>query len=135
MRAVGTAALLVALLAALPAPARGAVIVVVDEAELLPQQVTTSAGQPVVFVNRSGMSLHLEFIGAPEEYRILPVNGSVSGIALRQGRHPFVVRFAENPRRHLHGVVDARNSATPDDADDDMDICDGSPRARICIER
>jgi len=134
MRGVGTAALLVVLLAALPVPARGAAIVVVNEAGLWPRQITTSAGHPVVFVNRSGRSLHLEFISAPEKHRVLHVNGAVSAIALRPGRHPFVVRFAENPRRHLHGVVDAQNSATPDDTDD-LDICNGSPPARTCIER
>ncbi len=132
--AVGTLALLVVLLATLSVPAHGAVIVVVGEARLWPQQVTASAGHPVVFVNRSGSSLHLEFMSAPKEYRILHVNGSVSAIALRPGRHPFVVRFAEDPRRHLHGVVDAQNSPTPDDTDD-MDLCVGSPPARICIER
>jgi hypothetical protein len=60
------------------------------------------------------------------------VNGSIAAVVLRPGRHPFVVRFDDDRRRHLHGVVETRDVPP---AQERLPICEGVAPARICIEQ
>lgn len=106
-------------------------LVVVGDRDMRPVRVTTVVKRPLLFVNPSGARLDVHFLGSPGEHEIESVNGSIAAVVLRPGRHPFVVRFDDDRRRHFHGIVETRD-VPPGER---LPICEGVTPARICIEQ
>lgn len=122
------AAFALTLLVMSPVATRPAVVVVGDR-NVQPVRAATLVDRPLLFVNRSGSRVDVHFLGSPGEHVVESVNGSIAAVVLRPGRHPFVVRFADD-RRHVHGVVETRDVPPVPEG---LPICEGVTAARICI--
>jgi hypothetical protein len=83
--------------------------VVITSESVAPSVLRTTTGERVNFVNRTGRSVHVEFVGDPREHRLMqvPVAGVAWVVALRPGRHPYAVHFYDAARTELHGSLDA----------------------------
>lgn len=126
-----TLLLVVAATMAISAPASAGVVAVIDHDRLRPAELTTALMQPVLFVNRSSRPVDVKFAGAGGQQHVLRLNGTARAVVFPPGRHPFVARFAEEPRHHLHGAVTVRRA--PDGAPGPP-ICGRVPPTNICIE-
>lgn len=71
--------------------------VVIDARALTPSVLTVAADEPVVFVNRSGRTVHVEFVGR-KGHHVFQVPGSIRAIFHQTGRHPYVVHFGRDLR-------------------------------------
>ncbi len=95
-----------------PLTAAGAEVVIGASA-LTPPVLTVAADEAVVFVNRSGRIVHVDFLGRTGEHHVFQVPGSIRAIFHRPGRHPYVVHFEQVPRGELRGVVDVDEPREP----------------------
>lgn len=97
-----------------------------------PASLTVALHERVVFVNRSGRAIHVEFAGPNGEHHVAPVPGAIAAEFHRPGRHPFVVHFyAGASTVELHGFVDVEHGPafvrSPE--------CGGFTIEETCIER
>lgn len=92
-------------------PARAAVAedqeIVIEATTIVPPVLTTTIGRRVSFVNRSGQTVHVDFIGPADEHYVFQVPGRIWAIFHRPGRHPYVVHFYAGGRGELRGAVEA----------------------------
>ena len=113
-----------------PLVAVGAEIVITTDA-LTPAVLTVAADEPVVFLNRSGRIVHVDFLGRTGEHRVFQVPGSIRAIFHGPGRHPYVVHFEEPRRGELRGVVEVEETREPWD---ELPVCPGTSVEGNCIE-
>lgn len=112
-------------------------VVVIGGQKLEPPLATTAVGQPLAFVNRSGARVDIDFLGSSEQHRIAQANGSIVAVILDPGRHPFIVRFSNDRRHHLHGVIETRDAPSTCDApraSEGFPVCGQVPPGETCIE-
>ena len=95
-----------------PLVAAAAEIVITTDA-LTPAVLTVAADEPVVYVNRSGRIVHVDFLGRTGEHQVFQVPGSIRAIFHGPGRHPYVVHFEEPRRGELRGVVEVEEAREP----------------------
>ena len=94
-----------------PAPARSAAdgsAVIIGPAELEPATLTTTVGERIEFVNRTGRSVHVEFDAQPAGHRVFEVTGATWAVFHRPGRHPYIVHFLAGRGGDLRGTVEVR---------------------------
>ena len=92
------------LVACVAAPATGEEIVVTADT-LTPVVSRVALDDLVTFVNRSGRSVHVEFIGPAGEHHVFEIRGSIRAEFHRAGEHPYVVHFYAGRPAELRGVV------------------------------
>lgn len=113
-----------------PLAAAGAEVVIEANA-LTPAELTVASDEAVVFVNRSGRLIHIDFLGRADEHHVFQVPGRIRATFHRVGRHPYVVHFESGPRAELRGVVNVQKSPVPRDG---IPVCRGVSVEEICIE-
>jgi len=95
-----------------PLVAAGASIVI-EATALTPPVLIVAADEPVVFVNRLGLLIHIEFLGRADEHHVFQVPGRIRAVFHRVGRPAYVVHFESGRRAELGGVVDVQESRAP----------------------
>ncbi len=105
--------------------------VVIEASALTPSVLTVAADEAVVFVNRSGRMVHVDFLGRTGEHHVFQVPGSIRAIFHRPGRHPYVVHFEPDRRGGLRGVVDVEQPREPRG---DIPVCGSITVEGNCLE-
>jgi plastocyanin len=103
---MGTTLLLLA--AAPPRSAGDGHAVVIGQRVLEPPTLSTTVGERVTFVNRTGRSVHVEFDAMPTGHRIFELSGEIWAVFHRPGRHPYIVHFFAGRAADLRGAVEGR---------------------------
>ncbi len=101
-------AFLIGALAAAPAPvAMGKDEIVIEGTKLNPPLLKTTVGERVMFINRSGRTVHVEFLGDAGRHRVFQVPSEIWAIFHRSGLHPYEVHFSAPKAVTLRGIVEA----------------------------
>ncbi len=80
--------------------------VVISALTVDPPVLRVLPDQRVVFVNRSGRSVHIDLVGDAKQHHVFRVSGEIWAIFHRLGRHDYIVDFDDPGRGHLRGVID-----------------------------
>ena len=80
--------------------------VVILPAAVEPERLRTVLGATVMFRNRSGRPIEVQFVGYQAWHHVSETPKGVAVVFHQTGRHPFVVRFPGSDRAHVHGVVE-----------------------------
>lgn len=128
-----TLALMVGALAAAPAAlAMAADEIVIEGTKLSPPALKTTVGERVTFVNRSGRTVHVDFIGNSGRHETFQVPTEIWAIFHRPGLHPYEVHFSDRKAITLRGTVEAvEDPSKPGDPH----TCDSFTVMGVCIER
>jgi len=124
--------LTLALLAGLPTDSRAETREIVIKADgLEPRVLQVSTVDRVVFVNRSGRLVHLDFLGRRDQHHVYQVPGSIWAVFHQPGPHLYVVHFESGEgRRELRGVVEVGHTGR----DPDLPECGRLTVEGICVE-
>jgi hypothetical protein len=76
-----------------------------------PSVLQVLSDQRVVFVNRSGRSLHIDFVGDAKQHHVFRVSGTIWAIFHRPGSHPYTVHFEDPSGGLLRGVIDVKEGS------------------------
>ena len=106
--------------------------IVIEATAVRPPVLQVSLQARVTFVNRSGRTVHVEFLGDQGEHHVVQVPGRIAATFLRPGRHPYVVHFYAPSARDLRGVVEVGAGAGPPA---EPYACAGTALGGICLER
>ena len=108
-----TAAL--ALVPTRPQAAPDTVAVEIKADRLEPRVVQATTAQRVVFVNRTGRIVHVEFQGKNgAKHHVYQVPGDIWAVFHQAGPHLYVVHFESGPKRELRGVVEVGHAPGSD---------------------
>jgi plastocyanin len=106
--------------------------IAIEGGALQPAELTVDSGETVMFVNRSGRLVHLEFAARPEGHHVFQVPGLIRATFHRPGRHPYVVHFESGgPPAELRGVVSVQESREPYR---EPPVCRSVTVEEICLE-
>lgn len=117
---------------AVPAPAAAEPdTIIIAVAGLEPPILKTTTERRVTFVNRSGRSAHVDFVGASGEHHVFQVSGQIWAIFHRAGVHPYVVHLGTGANvATLRGTVEVvEEPGAP------LPVCDDLTVMGVCIER
>jgi hypothetical protein len=107
--------------------------VLIEATALRPQVLMTEPEHRVIFVNRSGRTLHLDFmIRDPELHHVFQVPDRIWAIFHRAGRHPYEVHFSDRALPDLHGAIEVVGDPY---GGPDPRVCGGITVQGACIER
>jgi plastocyanin len=115
----------------LPPVAAAGTEVVIEASALTPPVLTVAADDVVVFVNRSGRIVHVDFFGRTGEHHVFQVPGSIRAIFHRAGRHPYVVHLGRDRREEMRGAVDVEEPREPRG---ELPVCRGITVEGNCLE-
>lgn len=107
--------------------------IIIEAAALRPEVFMTEQDRKVIFVNRSGQVVHVDFFSRnPELHHVFQVPDHIWAIFHRTGRHPYEVHFNDPARATLHGAIEVVGDpyGRPDPR-----ICGGITVQGACIER
>ena len=104
MTARGTVLLLVVFLASVSDAMENEVVI--HAQGLDPAVLQVVPDQKVVFANRSGRGVQLDFVGDAKQHHVFRVSGTIWAIFHRQGKHPYTVYFDDQHGAPLRGVID-----------------------------
>jgi hypothetical protein len=113
-----------------PLTAAGAEVVI-EASALTPPVLTVAADDAIVFVNRSGRVVHVDFLGRTGEHHLFQVPGSIRAIFHRPGRHPYVVHLGRDRREELRGAVEVEE---PRASRGELPVCRGITVEGNCLE-
>jgi plastocyanin len=121
-----------ALTVAQVSPAAGEPEIFIERTKLIPPTLTATVGERVTFVNRSGRTVHVEFLGDAGRHRVFQIPTEIWAIFHRPGSHPYEVHFPGPKAVTLRGTVEAVEdpSGRPD-----PHTCDSFTVMGECIER
>ena len=106
--------------------------IVIERTKLNPPALKTTVGERVTFVNRSGRTVHVDFIGNSGRHETFQVPTEIWAIFHRPGLHPYEVHFADPKAAALRGTVEAvEDPSKPGDPH----TCDSFTVMGVCIER
>jgi len=106
--------------------------IVIEGTELNPPLFKTTVGERVTFVNRSGRTVHVDFIGDGGRHRVFQVPNEIWAIFHRPGPHPYEVHFSDPKAVTLRGTVEAVEEPS---GRGDPHTCDSLTVMGECIER
>ncbi len=107
--------------------------IIIEATALRPQVLLTEPERRVIFVNRSGRAVHVDFNSRdPEGHHVFQVPDRMWAIFHRPGRHPYEVHFRDPGTPDLHGAVEVVGD--PYGRPDPL-ICGGVTVMGGCIER
>ena len=105
--------------------------IVIEATRLEPPILKTATERRVIFINRSGRPVHVDFVVASGEHRVFQVPGQIWAIFHRAGVHQYVVHLERGANVvTLQGTVEA-----VDEPDVSHPICDDLTVMGVCIER
>jgi hypothetical protein len=100
---------------------------------LRPEVLMTEPEHRVLFTNRSGQSIHIQFtMRNGEQHHLVQVPKQIWAVFHQTGRHPFVVHFGDPAMANLYGAVEV--VAGPYGRPDPL-ICSGITVMGACLER
>ncbi len=97
-----------------------------------PPVLRATVGERVTFVNRSGRTAHVEFIGDSGRHHVEQVPDQIWAVFHRPGRHAYVVHFPDGSAPDLHGAVEV---VTDPREQRDPQGCVGVTVMGVCLER
>jgi plastocyanin len=106
--------------------------IVIEGTKLNPPLFKATVGERVTFVNRSGRTVHVEFLGDAGRHRVFQVPNEIWAIFHRAGSHPYEVHFSDPRARTLRGTVEAAEDPS---GRGDPHTCDSLTIMGECIER
>jgi hypothetical protein len=109
--------------------------ILIDAKALHPAVLTTEPEHRVLFTNRSGHTVHIQFsMRNPngEQHHLVQVPEQIWAIFHRMGRHPFVVHFLDRAVPDLYGAVEVVGD--PYGRPDPL-VCSGITVMGACFER
>jgi hypothetical protein len=130
--AFASAAIAASLLTGVAAAADGrGHTVTIGGSAIEPAAIRVALHERVVFLNRSGRGIHVDFHGPRGEHHVVHVPSTVWAEFHWPGRHPYVVHFSTGQPAELHAVVevDYGPPLTP------TIECGGFTVEETCIER
>ena len=80
--------------------------VLIGAETLDPPLLQVLSDQRVVFVNHSGRTVHIDFVGDAKQHHIFRVSDEIGATFHRPGRHPYTVHFDDPGGGLLRGVID-----------------------------
>jgi hypothetical protein len=105
----------------------------IESTGVRPSVVLTEPEHRVYFVNRSGRTVHLQFLmGNGEQHHLVQVPEHIWAIFHQVGRHPFVVHFLDRSVPDLYGAVEVVGD--PYGRPDPL-VCSGITVMGACLER
>lgn len=126
------AALLVMALAA-TATHGDATEVVIRADRLEPRVLQATTADRVIFVNRSGRPVHVEFGPDGDRHHVFQVPARIWAVFHQTGVHRYVVHFLTGEPRELHGVVDVGHVPEREPAADPP-TCRSITVEGVCLE-
>lgn len=81
-------------------------VVAISAQRVEPPELRVLPDQRVVFVNRSGRSLHIDVVGDAKQHHVFRVSGTIWAIFHRPGRHTYAVHFEDVSGGVLRGVIE-----------------------------
>ena len=109
--------------------------VIIESTAIIPEILITAPEHRVVFVNRSGRPVHLQFMmpgGDGVQHHLFQVSTSIWAIFHQTGTHPYVVHFNDPSISTLHGTVEVVESESGGPT---HRVCNGITVQGDCIER
>ena len=107
--------------------------VIIEATALSPAVLLTAPERRVVFVNRSGRSVHLQFLMHNRgQHDLVQVPESIWAVFHRAGRHEYVVHFGGRAMSDLRGAVEVVGD--PYGGPDPL-VCSGITVQGACLER
>ena len=105
--------------------------IVIERTKLSPPLFKTTVGERVTFVNRSGRTVHVEFLGDPGRHRVFQIPTEIWAIFHRPGSHAYEVHFSDPRARTLRGTVEAAEDPS---GRGDPHTCDSLTVMDECIQ-
>ena len=130
-----SAVLAATMLEARQVPAAGDIIgeIVIESAALQPPVLMTEPEHKVVFVNRSGQMVHIQFLmHNGGQHHIFQVPDQIWAVFHQTGRHPFVVHFPDPKTPNLDGAIEVVGNPY---GGPDPRVCGGVTVQGACLER
>jgi plastocyanin len=81
--------------------------ILIEAKALQPSLLKTTVGERVTFVNRSGRTVHVEFVGNAGRHRVFQVPTEIWAVFHRPGFHAYEVHFSDPKGATLRGTVEA----------------------------
>ena len=107
--------------------------VIIEATALRPQVLMTAPDRRVTFINRSGRTVHVDFITRnPDRHHAFQVSDQIWAEFHSLGRHPYEVHFSEPGMADLHGAVEIVGDPY---GGPDPRICNQVTVMGVCIER
>lgn len=107
--------------------------IIIEAEALRPQVLMTEPERRVIFVNRSGRIVHVDFITRnPERHHTFQVPDRIWAVFHWPGRHPFEVHFGDPALADLQGAVEVVDNPY---GGPDPRVCSGVTVMGACIER
>ena len=107
--------------------------VIIEAKGLSPAVLLTAPERRVVFVNRSGRLVHLQFLMHNRgQHDLVQVPESIWAVFHRVGRHAYEVHFDNHAMSDLHGAVEVVGD--PYGGPDPL-VCSGITVQGACLER
>jgi len=134
---MGTVATALLVVPAIPGAAEEIIAgeILIEANALHPEELMTEPEHRVLFTNRSGHSVHIQFtMKNPngEQHHIVQVPEQIWAIFHKMGRHPFVVHFLDRTMPDLYGAVEVVGD--PYGRPDPL-VCNGITVMGACLER
>lgn len=96
-----------ALVPSRPEAAPDTVVVEIKAGGLVPRVAQATTAQRVLFVNRTGRIVHVQFQGKDgAQHHVYQVRGDIWAVFHAPGPHLYVVHFESGPHRALRGLVE-----------------------------
>jgi len=107
--------------------------IIIESTGVRPSIVLTEPEHRVFFVNRSGRTVHIQFLmGNGQQHHLVQVPEHIWAIFHQVGRHPFVVHFLDRTVPDLYGAVEVVGD--PYGRPDPL-VCSGITVMGACLER
>ena len=109
--------------------------VIIEANALQPQVLMTEPEHRVTFVNRSGHSVHIQFImpnAEHQQHHLFQVPDQIWAVFHRPGRHSYEVHFSDPGLADLHGAIEVVGDPY---GGPDPHVCGGITVEGACIER
>lgn len=107
--------------------------ILIEANALHPEVLMTEPEHRVLFTNRSGRAVHIQFsMKNGEKHHLIQVPEQIWAIFHQMGRHPFVVHFGDPSMANLYGGVEVVGD--PYGGPDPL-VCSGISVQGACLER
>ena len=107
--------------------------ILIEANALHPEVLMTEPEHRVLFTNRSGQSVHIQFaMKNGEQHHLVQVPKQIWAVFHQTGRHPFVVHFGDPSMANLYGAVEV--AGDPYGRPDPL-VCSGISVQGACLER
>jgi len=107
--------------------------ILIEAKALHPEVLMTEPEHRVLFTNRSGRSVHIQFtMKNGEQHHLVQAPDQIWAIFHQFGHHPFVVHFGDPSMANLYGAVEVVGD--PYGRPDPL-VCSGITVMGACLER